>query len=93
MLAWLLLTARARVFAAVPAVAAAATWFDDTGNPTTASPDQLVAIPGSPASHLYFLTRGFADVYMNDLLIDTLVPGDSFCEAVSDALRRQVQTT
>jgi CRP-like cAMP-binding protein len=42
-----------------------------------------VAIPGSPTSHLYFLTRGYADVYMNDLLIDTLGPGDSFCEAVS----------
>ena len=44
-----------------------------------------MAIPGSPASHLYFLTRGYADVYMNDLLIDTLVPGDAFCEAVSGA--------
>lgn len=49
--------------------------------PQVAAKGQLVAIPGSPASHLYFLTRGFADVYMNDLLIDTLVPGDSFCEA------------
>jgi len=44
---------------------------------------QLLAIPGSPASHLYFLTRGYADVYMNDLLIDTLVPGESFSELVS----------
>lgn len=32
---------------------------------------------------MYILTRGYADVYMNNLLIDTLVPGDSFCEAVS----------
>lgn len=44
---------------------------------------QLVGIPGSTESHMYILTRGYADVYMNDLLIDTLVPGDSFCEAVS----------
>lgn len=44
---------------------------------------QLLAIPGSPASHMYFLTRGYADMYMNDLLIDTLVPGESFCEVVS----------
>jgi hypothetical protein len=31
---------------------------------------------------MYILTRGYADLYMNNLLIDTLVPGDSFCEAV-----------
>lgn len=46
---------------------------------------QLVAIPGSTDNHMYILTRGYADVYMNSLLIDTLVPGDSFCEAVSTA--------
>lgn len=48
--------------------------------PQVAAEGQLLAIPGSPASHLYFLTRGYADVYMNDLLIDTLVPGESFSE-------------
>lgn len=41
-----------------------------------------MAIPGSTDSHMYILTRGYADLYMNNLLIDTLVPGDSFCEAV-----------
>ena len=30
---------------------------------------QLVAIPGRPSSHLYFLTRGYTDVYVHDLLI------------------------
>ncbi|WIA11542.1 hypothetical protein OEZ85_011652 [Tetradesmus obliquus] len=42
---------------------------------------QLITIPGTPHRLLYFLARGYADLYMGDTLIDTLVAGDTFGEA------------
>lgn len=48
---------------------------------------QLIAIPGTIHDQLLFITRGYADLYMvtdvGEVLIDTLVAGDSFGEAVS----------
>jgi CRP-like cAMP-binding protein len=44
---------------------------------------QLITIPGTPQRLLYFIARGYADLYMGDTLIDTLVAGDTFGEAVS----------
>lgn len=39
-------------------------------------------IPGTPLTQMCFLTKGYADVYMKDVLIDTLTAGDSFGEPV-----------
>jgi hypothetical protein len=47
---------------------------------------QLITIPGTPQRLLYFVARGYADLYMADTLIDTLVAGDTFGEAVRQQL-------
>ncbi|KAI8472380.1 MAG: cyclic nucleotide-binding-like protein [Monoraphidium minutum] len=45
-----------------------------------AAEGQLISIPGTPHTHVYYLTKGYADVYMGDALIETLVAGDAFGE-------------
>jgi hypothetical protein len=53
---------------------------------------QLIVIPGTCHKQLYFITRGYADVYLGKLLVDTLAAGDSFGEPVR-ARGRDAQPT
>eukprot|EP00775_Hariotina_reticulata_P005141 gene5141-5381_t len=45
-----------------------------------AAEGQVLAIPGTPQKQLCIIVRGYADLYMGELLIDTLAAGDSFGE-------------
>jgi len=38
---------------------------------------QVLAIPGTPQRKMCIIVRGYADLYMGELLIDTLAAGDS----------------
>jgi CRP-like cAMP-binding protein len=46
---------------------------------------QILAIPGTPQKQMCIIVRGYADLYMGELLIDTLAAGDSFGESVGSS--------